>query len=75
MQSENIVTVPIETRKIGMGGIVKFGRPFLDRYMKMGQSGTWDGWGVRMGLKKKDVLYGRSLEQSTLWEKHFIQST
>ena len=60
--SENIVTVPIETRKIGMGGgIVKLGRPFLGRYVKMGQSRTWDGWGVQRSLKKWDILYGRSL--------------
>ena len=42
------------------GHIVKLGRPFLGRYMKMGQSRTWDGWGVQMSLKKWDVLYGRS---------------
>ena len=64
--SENIVTVPIETRKIGMGGIVKLGRPFLGRYMKMGQSRTWDGWGVQMSLKIWDVLYGCSLSQNFL---------
>ena len=53
MQSENTVT--------GGGVIVKFGRPFLGRYMKMGQSRTLDGWGVQIILKKWDVLYGRSL--------------
>ena len=42
------------------GGIVKFGRPFLGRYVKMGQSRTWDGWGIQMSLKNWDFLYGRS---------------
>ena len=44
-----------------MGGVVKLGHPFLGRYMKMGQSRTWDGWGVQMSLKIWDVLYGCSL--------------
>ena len=44
-----------------MGGIVKLGRPFLGRYMKMGQGRTSDGWMVQKGQKKRDVLYGCSL--------------
>ena len=39
----------------------KLGRPFLDWFIKMGQVRTRDGWGVKKGLKKWDVLYGRSL--------------
>jgi len=41
-------------------GIVKLGHPFSGRYVKMGQSRTWDGWGVQMSLKIWDVLYGCS---------------
>ena len=29
----------------GGEGIVNLGRPFLGRYVKVGQSRTWDGWG------------------------------
>ena len=41
--------------------IVKLERPFLGRYMKMGQSRMWDGWGGQNEPEKWDVLYGRSL--------------
>ena len=46
------------------GVIVKLGHPFRGRDLKMGQSRTWDGWGVQMSLKKWDVLYGRSLTEN-----------
>ena len=53
MQSENIVTVPIEkSRKNWDGGIFKLGRPLLGRFVQTGQSRTWDGWGVQISLKK-----------------------
>ena len=45
---------------MGEGGF-KLGRPFLGKYMKMGQSRTRDGWGVQKGLQKRDVFYGCSL--------------
>ena len=40
------------------GGLffLKLGRPFLGRYMKMGQIRTRDGWGVKKGLKKRDIF-------------------
>ena len=46
---------------------VKLGRPFLGWFIKMGQVRTRDGWGVKKGLKKRDVLYGRSLTNKTVF--------
>ena len=46
---------------MGEGYSFQLGRPFLGRFMKMGQGRTRVGWGVQKWPKKWDVLYGRSL--------------
>ena len=55
------------------GYFLKLGRPFLGRYMKMGQDRTRDGWGVQKGPKKWDVLYGRSLINLTFYHSKLLE--
>lgn len=57
--------VHIDTLDKWEGTFVELGRPFMGRYMKMGQNRTWDGWGVQITPKKWDVLCGCSLMEKS----------